>query len=125
MNTEQAFVEGFVKRASEYGIDENRALHILKEAAGPLDAGRMPARPPVRGLKRPIPLGKGQGNINGAGLHTPADKGSYLSRMAHRTSNPGVSNIMEHLQEQNHIDDIVDGLSGSQHPWSNSGSHHR
>jgi hypothetical protein len=121
MNTEQAFVEGFVKRASEYGIDENQAVHILKEAAGPLPAGRMPARPPVRGLKRSIPLGR-NGQINEVGLHVPADSGGYLSRMAKGTSNPGVSNIMEHLQEQNHIDDIVDGLSGSRHPWSRPGA---
>jgi hypothetical protein len=34
MNTqEQAYINGFVKRAAEYGIDENEALEILKEAA--------------------------------------------------------------------------------------------
>ena len=32
MNTEQAFVEGFVKRASEYGFDEHQANGILKHA---------------------------------------------------------------------------------------------
>lgn len=32
MNTEQAFIEGFVKRASEYGLDESQANSLLKEA---------------------------------------------------------------------------------------------
>ena len=30
---EQAYIEGFVKRAAEYGFDENEAVEILKEAA--------------------------------------------------------------------------------------------
>ena len=29
---EQAYIEGFVKRASEYGFDEDEAFSILKEA---------------------------------------------------------------------------------------------
>jgi hypothetical protein len=33
MNTEQAFVEGFVKRAMEYGFSQNESLELLKEAA--------------------------------------------------------------------------------------------
>ena len=32
MNTEQAFAEGFVKRASEYGYGKNEAEEILKQA---------------------------------------------------------------------------------------------
>ena len=34
MNTqqEQAYIEGFVKRASEYGFDENQAMDLLKSA---------------------------------------------------------------------------------------------
>lgn len=32
MTTEQAYINGFVKRASEYGYDEIEALEILKEA---------------------------------------------------------------------------------------------
>jgi hypothetical protein len=31
---EQAYIEGFVKRASEYGYSEDQAFHILKEATG-------------------------------------------------------------------------------------------
>jgi hypothetical protein len=30
---EQAYIEGFVKRAAEYGVDENQAIEMLKEAA--------------------------------------------------------------------------------------------
>ena len=34
MNTQQqAYIEGFVKRASEYGFSENEAVNILKEAS--------------------------------------------------------------------------------------------
>jgi hypothetical protein len=32
MNIEQAYINGFVKKASEYGFDKNQALAILKEA---------------------------------------------------------------------------------------------
>ena len=34
MNTQQAYIQGFVKRASEYGYSQEQALGILKEAAG-------------------------------------------------------------------------------------------
>ena len=33
MNTQQAYINGFVKRASEYGYSEEQALGILKEAS--------------------------------------------------------------------------------------------
>jgi hypothetical protein len=33
MNTEQAFVEGFVKRASEYGYGKNEAEEMLKQSS--------------------------------------------------------------------------------------------
>ena len=32
MNTEQAYIEGFVKRAMEYGFSQNESLELLKEA---------------------------------------------------------------------------------------------
>lgn len=32
MGTEQAYIEGFVKRAAEYGFNEQEALNILKQA---------------------------------------------------------------------------------------------
>jgi hypothetical protein len=32
MNAEQAYIEGFVKRASEYGFNEIEAIELLKEA---------------------------------------------------------------------------------------------
>jgi len=43
MTTEQAYITGFVKRASEYGYNEAQALYILKEAGGlPLSSLPMP-----------------------------------------------------------------------------------
>jgi hypothetical protein len=32
MTTEQAYVDGFVKRAAEYGFNESEAMNILKQA---------------------------------------------------------------------------------------------
>ena len=32
MNNQQAFILGFVKRAAEYGVDQNTALHLLKQS---------------------------------------------------------------------------------------------
>lgn len=44
MTTQQAYIDGFVKRASEYGINEAQAMEILEKAAGeqlgPFDADR-------------------------------------------------------------------------------------
>jgi len=35
MNTkQQAYIEGFVKRANEYGYNQEEALYLLKEAEG-------------------------------------------------------------------------------------------
>jgi hypothetical protein len=33
MNTQQAYIEGFVKRASQYGFSYNEAISLLKQAA--------------------------------------------------------------------------------------------
>lgn len=32
MNTQQAYLEGFIKRAAEYGFNENEAVELLKTA---------------------------------------------------------------------------------------------
>lgn len=32
MNTQQAFINGFVKRASEYGLNQNEAFELLKSS---------------------------------------------------------------------------------------------
>ena len=38
---EQAYINGFVKRAAEYGFDENQAIAMLKEAARGTEAGAL------------------------------------------------------------------------------------
>ena len=41
MNTQtqqQAYINGFVKRAAEYGLDQNQAVELLKQA-GPISTG--------------------------------------------------------------------------------------
>lgn len=54
MNTEQAFVEGFVKRASEYGYSESEAIQLLKAANAPASVS-MPSRVSVMSQPRPTP----------------------------------------------------------------------
>ena len=36
MTTEQAYINGFVKRANEHGFTDNEAIEILKEAGLPI-----------------------------------------------------------------------------------------
>jgi hypothetical protein len=42
---EQAYIEGFVKRAAEYGFSENEAIDILKQAAGEMPMAGEPKAP--------------------------------------------------------------------------------
>jgi hypothetical protein len=110
MNTvEQAYINGFVKRASEYGYNEQQAFELLKNAGYKVKS--RPAAPAPKGLKHPVNLGKGKGSVNELGLHTPHDKGGYLSRIANSSSNPKIEARMDKLKNQNDIDDIVDSLS--------------
>ena len=51
-NQEQAFVEGFVKRASEYGYSESAAIQLLKAANAPASVA-MPSRASV--MSQPSP----------------------------------------------------------------------
>ena len=56
MNTEQAYINGFVKRASEYGVSQRDALDFIKSAArgdGMLSAAlghSLKSSPSLRGL---------------------------------------------------------------------------
>jgi hypothetical protein len=44
---EQAYIEGFVKRAMEHGFNENEAVELLKEAARGAGAARLAASPGI------------------------------------------------------------------------------
>ena len=47
MTSEQAYVDGFVKRAAEYGFDETEAMNILKQAMAEMPmAGKAKAPAP-------------------------------------------------------------------------------
>lgn len=47
MTSEQAYVDGFVKRAAEYGFDETEAMNILKQAMAEMPmAGKVKAPAP-------------------------------------------------------------------------------
>ena len=46
MNAEQAYIEGFIKRSSEYGFSYNEAVALLKQAApGLVNGGTMKVAP--------------------------------------------------------------------------------
>lgn len=120
--TEQAYINGFVKRASEYGVDQHTAIELLK-SAGLLSelvgqaklkkhAGSFPIRPAKvrKGLKQPVNLGNA-GTINETGLHVPHDQGRYLDSILHMKPSPKVESHLANLHNQFDIDDIVDSLS--------------
>ena len=46
MTSEQAYVDGFVKRAAEYGFDETAAMNILKQAEGEMTPNNFPSGAP-------------------------------------------------------------------------------
>jgi hypothetical protein len=53
MTSEQAYVDGFVKRAAEYGFDETEAMNILKQALAEIPmAGKGKALPPKQQVPR-------------------------------------------------------------------------
>jgi hypothetical protein len=77
MNTEQAYIEGFVKRASEYGFSRNEAVSLLKQAAPiPMAPGMLRALAPearalasgeqaaARAMVPPPPQGYGPQAVN-------------------------------------------------------------
>lgn len=55
---EQAYIEGFVKRASEYGFSESEAVEILKQAMGEMEMAKKTKIPVPR-----VPSGI-KGNAN-------------------------------------------------------------
>jgi hypothetical protein len=69
MNTTQAYINGFVKRAMEHGYSQKEAVDILNKLAAPV-AFKKPA--PVAPGK-PAPIKPGQGDLNDAA----ASKGKY------------------------------------------------
>ena len=49
MNTQQAYINGFVKRASEYGLSQREAIELLKQSADTapvVNTGTASATPP-------------------------------------------------------------------------------
>jgi hypothetical protein len=70
MNTEQAYINGFVKRAMEYGYSQKEAMDILNKLAEPIAFKKpAPAAP-----KKPAAMKPGQGDLNDAA----ASKGTYV-----------------------------------------------
>lgn len=57
MNTQQAYINGFVKRANEYGLNTSEALHILKQASPEtlaMSPGALTAAQAGRGPVHPV-----------------------------------------------------------------------
>lgn len=48
MTSEQAYVDGFVKRAAEYGFDETEAMNILKQAMAEMPMASKGKTPPPK-----------------------------------------------------------------------------
>lgn len=48
MTSEQAYVDGFVKRAAEYGFDETEAMNILKQAMAEMPMASKGKTPPSK-----------------------------------------------------------------------------
>jgi len=84
MTTEQAYIEGFVKRASEYGFSRNEAIELLK-SAGPV------AAPHVNDLGAALATkGSGGGPTYSGGIETMPLKTRQALRLpaAPATMNP-------------------------------------
>jgi hypothetical protein len=69
MNTEQAYIKGFLKRATEYGYSEKEAIEILNKTAAPMT----PKKPAPMIPKKPA-IKPSQGDLNDAA----ASKGTYV-----------------------------------------------
>lgn len=104
MNTRQAYIDGFVKRANEYGFNAQEALEMLKQA------GKLPAATLAKKIKQPFNLGR-SGTVNELGLHVPHDEGRFLDKILNRTGNPRVESQLDALRNQEHLDSIVASLS--------------
>ena len=69
MNTEQAYKNGFVKRAMEYGYTQKEATEILNKLAEP-----MPFKKPAPTAPKKPTVKPGEGDLNNAA----ASKGTYV-----------------------------------------------
>jgi len=83
MNTQQAYIEGFVKRASEYGFSEDEAISLLKQAAPiPTAPGMLRALAPEAKA-----LASGEQAAARAMMPPTPPKGYYPPAMAVNNSN--------------------------------------
>jgi hypothetical protein len=65
MNTQQqqAYINGFVKRASEYGLTHNEAIELLKKASPKVSPEQMNTRSLAPGALTAAQAGKGSGGL--------------------------------------------------------------
>jgi len=81
MNTQQqAYIEGFVKRANDYGLNHNEAIELLKSALDPaaVNTGTVAAAPAKPNMNQRIlsALGMGTGAVD-----YPSMKGTEYNKV--------------------------------------------
>jgi hypothetical protein len=129
MNTEQAYINGFVKRAAEYGFDQNESFAILKEANALTRALARGAVSPATVAKRMnMPLSSVQNiaghNSPGVGINKNPNIKALDSTLAKRDSLMKTQAKIEPLRTKLHdrfddFDDYVGGMRNIQNDIKN------
>jgi hypothetical protein len=89
MTTEQAFIEGFVKRANQHGLSDQQAIELFKEASPVADET-------LRTAPGAVPVGKA---------------GNNPLKSVKPAAAPGVSNITEKESKRLNIPAGLGGYS--------------
>jgi hypothetical protein len=116
---EQAYIEGFVKRAAEYGFNENEAVNILKEASSNVyDLEQQKASPLMNILgamtmgrvapEAPGGLGEAGSPIGGLGGSVPLAYNAYQDL----TSEKGSPSRTANISGGTFLGDIAGGAAG-------------
>jgi hypothetical protein len=101
MTTQQAYINGFIKRASEYGYSESQAIEILKQAADPL--------PVNTGTAAAAPAPINPGTLN-AGQPLPQPKTSIMGRLRNKFLGGFGGGISTSLGKNTNVDELMSKL---------------
>ena len=97
MNTQQAYIEGFVKRAAQYGYKRGEAISLFKQAAM--------AKAPVPEVPQTQPANISLGNIN---PQQPINTGSNIVN----PTNFGMDDLASHFQNQGRFNSMSKAVTG-------------
>ena len=109
MNTEQAYIEGFVKRASEYGFSESEATELLKTAMRGQNAYSL-----IENISRPLAAAavrEGLPSIPGRGTEAAKVLADLVRKVKGGRMHPSSSPI-----EQHRINNLQQMASEMLHP---------